>query len=121
MEKIMFKIQGSASEPYITAFSKHGNKIVARCSCPAGNVGQLCKHRLNILQGTTNGIVSGNTCEVMTVVSWVKSTDVENTLRQYQQAEKEFNEAKKQFDAIKKQLARDLMSGSKSRVPSITR
>jgi len=117
MEKIAFKVQGSAPEPYNTDFSRTGTYIAAYCSCPAGKVGQLCKHRLSILQGNTKGIVSGNDGEVQTVTSWVKGTDVENVLRQFHEAEKRFDEAKKQLDAQKRRLARSLMIGSKSRMP----
>jgi hypothetical protein len=116
METITFKVQGSAAEPYITAFSRIGTKLTAHCSCPAGKVGQLCKHRLNILQGNASGIVSGNAYDVQNVLLWVEGTDVEDALRQFQKAENEFNEAKKQFDTIKRRLASALVVGNKSRV-----
>lgn len=116
METIKFKVQGSATEPYVTTFSRAGVKLAAHCSCPAGKVGQLCKHRLNILQGNSIGIVSGNACDVQTVLFWIKGTDVEDALRQLQHAENEFNEAKKQFDAAKKRLANALVIGNSSRL-----
>ena len=117
MEKITFKVQGSAREPYNTDFSRTGTNIAAYCSCPAGKVGQLCKHRLGILQGNTKGIVSGNDGEVQTVMSWIRGTDVEDTLRQLHEAEKGFEDVKKQLYALKRRLARALMIGSKSRMP----
>jgi hypothetical protein len=117
MEAITFKVQGSAREPYNTDFSRTGTNIAAYCSCPAGKVGQLCKHRLSILQGDTKSIVSGNDGDVQTVMSWVKGTDVEDVLRQFHEAETRFDEAKKQLDSLKRRLARALVIGSKSRMP----
>jgi hypothetical protein len=112
---IIFKVQGSASEPYTTSFYQTESKIVAQCSCPAGKMGQLCKHRLCILQGDTKGIVSSNSSDIQDVLSWIRGTDVEDALRQFQEAEKNFAEAKKQLGVIKRRLAHALLSGSRNR------
>ena len=87
METIVFKVQGSAPEPYTTLFNHSGGKLTANCSCPAGKVGQNCKHRLNILNGIIDGIVSGNESEVQTIMLWLKGSDVEHTRKQGYEAE----------------------------------
>lgn len=110
METISFKVQGSAAEPYTTTFKREGSNLTAHCSCPAGEMGQYCKHRLNILEGITKGIVSGNEPEVATVVTWLRGTDVEQALQAVRDAEKRYDEAKKQLDGLKKKLARALMT-----------
>ncbi len=109
METIIFKVQGSAPEPYTTLFKRSGTKLTANCSCPAGENGQYCKHRLNILNGISDGIVSGNESDVRTVTLWLKGTDVEQVLKQVSEAEDKFEEAKKQLYARKKKLARALL------------
>jgi uncharacterized Zn finger protein len=109
METITFKVQGSAPEPYITIFKRSGAKLTAHCSCPAGEVGQYCKHRLNILHGIIDGIVSGNKSEVQTIMLWLKGTDVELALKQVREAEEKLDEAKKQLNGFKKKLARTLL------------
>jgi uncharacterized Zn finger protein len=108
METITFRVQGSASEPYVTTFKREGAKLKAHCSCPAGEVGQCCKHRLNIFQGATEGIVSGNETEVQVVVAWLKGSDVERALQQVREAESRLEDAKKQLNGSKKALARVL-------------
>jgi hypothetical protein len=110
METIIFKVQGSAPEPYTTTFKRSGNNLTAHCSCPAGEIGQYCKHRLNILNGIIDSIVSGNVPEVQTVMTWLKGTDVEQALKQVHEAEDKLEEAKKQLNGFKKKLARALMN-----------
>ena len=109
MGTLIFKVQGSAPEPYTTLFKRSGTKLTATCSCPAGEVGQYCKHRLNILNGIIDGIVSGNESEVQTVMLWLKGTDVEKALKQVREAEEKLEETKKQLNAFKKILARSLL------------
>jgi hypothetical protein len=46
---IEFLVQGSASEPYETVFDKKDDNVTGTRSCPAGVIGQCCKHRVRIL------------------------------------------------------------------------
>jgi uncharacterized Zn finger protein len=110
METLVFKVQGSAPDPYTTTFKHDGTNLTAHCTCPAGEVGQYCKHRLSILQGITKGIESRNEADVRTVVSWLPGTDVERALQQVQMAEKKLEDAKKELSGFKKKLARALMN-----------
>jgi uncharacterized Zn finger protein len=48
MEEICFLVQGSAEEPYKVTFRKKGNNLSAYCTCPAGENGQYCKHRIEV-------------------------------------------------------------------------
>lgn len=109
METVIFKVQGSAEKPYTTLFKRSGANLTANCSCPAGQVGQYCKHRINILNGIVDGIVSGNESEVQTILLWLKGTDVELALKQVQEAEENLEETKKQLNGFKKKLARALL------------
>lgn len=109
METIRFKVQGSAPEPYTTLFERSGAKLTAHCSCPAGEVGQYCKHRLNILNGIVDGIVSGNESEVQTILLWLKGTDVELALKQVREAEEKLETVKKQLNGFKKKLSHALL------------
>jgi hypothetical protein len=109
METLIFKVKGSAPEPYAISFKRSGTKLTAHCSCPAGEVGQYCKHRINILNGVIDGIVSGNESEVQTVMQWLKGTDVEQIIKQVHEAEDKFEEAKKQLNGFKKKLSRTLL------------
>jgi len=110
MEEIIFKIQGSAPETYVTTFKKDGANFTATCTCPAGEVGQYCKHRIRIIEGSVEGIVSRNEEEVKRVVSWLPGTDVEKALSEVRAAEGRLEAAKKELSALKKKLARVLQN-----------
>jgi hypothetical protein len=109
MNEIEFLVQGSAQEPYRVVFRKDGSNFKATCTCPAGEVGQHCKHRIRIILGDPTGIVSKNIQSVNEVQSWVKGTDVESALVDMLDAEKSFEDAKKRLSLMKKRFARLIM------------
>jgi len=106
MKEFIFFVQGSAKEPYKVTFQKTGGNLSAYCTCPAGNNGQYCKHRFNIIGGFTDGIVSGNEHGVKEVTSWLVDTDVEAALNDVMDAEEQYEIAKHKLSVAKKQLAK---------------
>ena len=105
MEKYTFIVQGSADEPYQVVFRRNGTVINAQCSCPAGISGQYCKHRIRILHGETEGIISQNIDCVSIVSSWLPGSNIENALIKVNEAEKNLALAKKALLDAKKELA----------------
>ena len=109
MEEIRFEVQGSADQPYGVVFVRRGpGNLSAYCSCPAGEKGQYCKHRFNILAGSAEGIVSKNQEAVGVVVSWLSGTDVEVALKKVRSLEAEEAKVKKALSAAKKELAKSM-------------
>jgi len=106
MEEIYFLVQGSADEPYKVTFQKKGNNLSVYCTCPAGENGQYCKHRIRILEGCNEGIASGNKDEVMIVKSWLRGTDVEAALMGLIDAQKQYEKIKRELSVAKKRLAK---------------
>jgi len=105
-----FLVQGSAPEPYVVSFRRREAKnISAYCTCPAGESGMSCKHRIRILRGLLEGIVSKNTTDVSTVAGWLAGSDVEAALRTIDELEKETDRIKKALSAAKKALAQCLL------------
>lgn len=104
---ILFLVQGSAPEPYNVVFRRRDpQNLSAYCTCPAGENGMYCKHRIRILQGLVDGIVSENVEEVQRVVDWVVGTDVEQALRAVCDLEQEMDRLKKTLSHAKYSLAR---------------
>jgi len=64
-----------------------------------------CKHRVRILRGLLEGLVSENTTDVSTVAGWLAGSDVETALETIDQLEKEAERIKKALSAAKKALA----------------
>jgi hypothetical protein len=110
MEQVNFAVQGSAELPYTVTFINRGNgNLTATCSCPAGMVGQYCKHRLNILVGDVTAIASPNEEEVHIVYGWFRGSDVEQALNEIGILEEEMNQLKKRLAHAKKLVAKAMM------------
>ena len=72
MDTLEFLVQGSSPLPYRVAFRRrNGGNLSAYCTCPAGENGMYCKHRVHIMRGSVEGIVSDNHGDVTTVTGWV--------------------------------------------------
>ena len=106
MEEISFLVQGSSADPYEVTFIKDGSSLTAVCSCPAGQYGNFCKHRISILDGNPKAIVSDNADRASLVLAWLSGTDVDSALAEMRDAEKVADAAKKSLVAAKKKLAR---------------
>ena len=63
---------------------------------------------MRILQGSVEGIVSGNESDVKTAASWLPGSNVESALRDLGAAEERLAAAQKELSALKKRLARVL-------------
>ena len=106
MNKLVFFVQGSANNPYKVTFQKNDGKLSAYCTCPAGDHGQFCKHRIKILGGITDGIVSPNQHDVVIMKSWLNGTDIEVAIVGVMEAEQQYEIAKNKLTAAKKLLAK---------------
>lgn len=80
MTEITFLVKGSNPSPYEVKFTKSGNNLTALCTCPAGSFDMQCKHRVRILTGSIESIVSENEKDVGVILDWVRGTDVEAAL-----------------------------------------
>lgn len=109
MNHIEFLVQGSSVIPYKVTFNKVRNNITALCDCPAGINNMHCKHRINILYGCIDNIVSGNEDDVLIVGNWLPGSDVEEALAQVKNAEDYLKVAQKRLRDYKKKLARVLI------------
>jgi len=106
MEELTFLVKGSAKDPYEIIFIKDGDSLTAVCNCPAGTYGNLCKHRVNILEGKSTAITSENTDQVTTVVSWLAGTDVAAAMHELQELEQAKDADKNAINEAKRKVAR---------------
>ncbi len=104
METIKFLVQGSSPEPYEVVFNNDEGKLTAYCSCPAGEHGTHCKHRVRILGGSSKDIVSDNKKDIETVLSWLPGTLLESAIKEFITTEKIYEKANKDFTNAKKIL-----------------
>ena len=80
MKELTISVKGSSADPYEVTFIKDGDSLTALCSCPAGQYGNFCKHRIAILDGNSKAVVSENADQASTVLSWLPGTDVAEAL-----------------------------------------
>ena len=110
MEQLVFLVKGSSSDAYEVTFIKDGASLTALCTCPAGQFGNSCKHRVIILDGKSASISSDNADSVSLVTEWLVGTDVETALGELRKAEKSPAHSKEDVAALKKKLARAMNS-----------
>ncbi|CCN37193.1 conserved hypothetical protein [Vibrio nigripulchritudo SO65] len=109
MNVIEFRVKGSSSEPYEVVFTKtKHNALKAKCTCPAGSFGRHCKHRFNILDGQSEGIVSENLEQVKEVVSWIEGSELQATLKTIKELEIQAVRIKRELSKSKNQIAKAL-------------
>jgi len=105
-QKIIF-VQGSSFEPYKVVFTRRSNtNLTAHCSCPAGENGLYCKHRLEILAGNTGAVLNPNSDDIKTVQSWLIGSDVEKALLRVNELQEEAARIKKALNLAKVDLAK---------------
>jgi len=107
-KEIVFLVQGSSPEPYKVRFIKSDQSFAAFCTCPAGQKGMHCKHRINILAGSIDAIVSDNTKEVATIKEWQIGTPIEEAIKSLTFIENEYLSAKRALTKAKKNLSKAL-------------
>jgi uncharacterized Zn finger protein len=106
MEQLVFLVKGSAAEPYEVTFIKDGDSLTAICTCPAGQYGNSCKHRLAIFDGDTSAVTSNNAARANDIVSWLHGTDVESALAELRSLEASSGIGRDELATAKKKLAR---------------
>lgn len=113
MEKLKFKVQGSAVDPYEQVFYIENNSISEfHCSCPAGDRGNiLCKHIIAILSGDTSNLCSKNFNEVEKIQSLLNIPELNEIYPRFKNmliGEKFYIQLRDTYDYIDGYLINDL-------------
>lgn len=104
---IEVRIEGSTGTPYAVSFSREGSNLKTSCTCPAGDKGIHCKHRLALFAGDL-ARVRGDTRSDLAqqIAAMLHGTEVETTLRALVAAESEARTAAENLKRAKKNLDR---------------
>jgi hypothetical protein len=118
MTIVVMARSSSQPEPYSVTFSTDDKLLAIRCACPAGELSQLCKHKLALLQGDESILFdSSQRDQLTTALGWVRSTSIPSLLDELKQAEKtseqQISHAKKTLSAVKHRIGRLLTEGVK--------
>ena len=71
-----------------------------------GEFGNICKHRINVLDGETAAVLGADQAEVTRIREWLIGTDVESALNELRAAERGGGD----LVAAKRKLARAMNS-----------
>lgn len=104
MNTIKFLVNGSTGNEYEVIFYKTDKSLAATCTCPAGEKGTYCKHRLEILKGDTSGIKTPNKSDIAIVLNWYKKSPLEEKVNLISQLEDEQQTLSSQSSKEKKAL-----------------
>lgn len=110
MEQFTIQVKGSSSEPYELTFIKDGDSLTALCTCPAGSFGNLCKHRVAVLDGKSAAVLDDDKAKVSQAVEWLADSDVEKALLEMRKLESAADAPKDALVAAKRKLARAMNS-----------
>jgi uncharacterized Zn finger protein len=110
MEELILHVKGSSPDPYELTFIKDGASLTALCNCPAGTFGNLCKHRVAILDGDTTAVVDDEGGKSGIIVAWLSGTDVETALGEMRIVEATADAPKSDLVAAKRKLAKAMNS-----------
>lgn len=110
MEELILFVKGSSADPYELTFIKDGDSLTALCNCPAGTFGNLCKHRVAILDGDSAAVIDDDVGKTGTIVKWLVGTDVESALAELRDVEANKESSKPDLVAAKRKLSKAMNS-----------
>ena len=96
---ITFLIQGSALAPYEVIFNSTEASLQISCNCSAGLFKKLCKHKINLLNGSSLNLISENKEQIPLIQNLVKNTYIPEILNEITIVE---NDIKKMQLVLKK-------------------
>jgi hypothetical protein len=109
---LIFKMKGSEGDIYTVVAEKVGKNLTIKCSCPAGQNSTYCHHRIELLKGDTQNMISKNIDDVSRLKAMLKGSDVEVAMKELLVVEKrEAEEPKRKVRAAKKNFAHAMDDG----------
>jgi len=109
MPMLEFVISDTAGQIYQVAAKRSDDNLTITCSCPKGEQGDLCKHRLALLHGDGSGLVSNNPDDVLKLGDLIIGTDVEDLMIKFARCEAELETVKHDLDKLRLNLAAAMM------------
>ena len=99
MKELQFMVQENNDEPpRRVTITKEKNNLTARCTCPRGGVGHICRHRLSILTGNGRMVIGDNVADVKHVEAWVVWSDVGVLIARLVEAQKRLQVVKSETE-----------------------
>ena len=104
-------LSSDGSTHYAVSVERQGDKVLASCTCKAGEFGQLCKHQIGILSGQNDLLASTDEdvrMKLSELVSQIADTECASHVAEYLSAVAGLDEQKKRRDRAKRNLEKIL-------------
>lgn len=103
----------SRPEPYDLDVTIEGTALTLHCSCPAGEWGKLCKHKIGVVEGTESLVYNQTDLpSFRQLVNAVRSTGLVDMVKSVRKAEKKFEKAQIELRDLKSELAEAFKEGA---------
>lgn len=102
---ITLAAKSSSGGTYQVTFAFDGQKLSTRCTCKAGIMGALCKHRIALVVGDTTMLAKQDElADLQKVTDWAKQAGILDTCNSLVEAEREVARAQEKVRKLKKIL-----------------
>ncbi len=115
MEKIELLAKSSSGDgSYLVTFTRNKSGLSINCTCPAGQFGQLCKHKLRLSDGIRSMLFDqGQIDELEQVQAWIAGSGYPELFERLNDLESEQVRLKKEIKDTKAMLGRVMVEGLK--------
>lgn len=97
---------------YIVTFDRREDQKSLACTCPAGEIGRTCRHRLAFLRGDEKMLFDGSQrTELRRALDWVRASPFATLLRELDDAERAQADAKRAITKIRRQIESAMKQG----------
>ena len=123
--KISIKAKSSSGDPYDVEFLVESNKLSVFCNCRAGQFGQLCKHKTELLAGDQSRLFDESEATLLDELAKVisRASELREVATQIAESEKTIRIEQATLKRIKKDFAAILgdrfTRWSNSRLPEL--
>lgn len=109
----LFAKASSRDEPYAVKFTLSDGTLSVWCNCPAGDRGQLCKHKRALVNNEPAMLYDENAQlnDLRQVNKWVQSTELPQIIQEIKTIEKDIEKAKRFLKSMKGKAERLMRNG----------
>ncbi|MDD5451759.1 MAG: SWIM zinc finger domain-containing protein [Desulfovibrionales bacterium] len=97
--------KSSSGGTYQVTFAMEGERFSARCTCKAGIMGNLCKHRIALLAGDAKMLANPEqVTDMQRVAEWAKQAGIHQACKEIAEAQSEVARAQEKVKKLKRVL-----------------
>ncbi|EHD21291.1 MULTISPECIES: SWIM zinc finger family protein [Brenneria] len=108
MKYQLFATSSDGSDLYDVVVSDDAGKLRIKCSCRAGEIGNMCKHRVALIMNKPKGIFYGRHNKPDIIASAIALIHSYNVRTEYEKLVKEMDEVELTFKNQKKEIKRKI-------------